>query len=111
VSRSYKKYPIIRLCETGGAKWEKARANRQFRRCSIRDLHTGKSAIHRKYSESWNIHDDFYRWTRKEAEQEWEWEEALIALGVKDKFRISRHIQFRIKRRFLNWWKKRAIRK
>ncbi len=110
MSRSYKKYPIFKV-DKGGSKWAKAKANRHFRRCFNDDEFYGKSALYRRHYESRNIHDDFYRWTKKEAEKDWEREDSLLKHGITDPFRISYHRRFKTKRRFMSYWEKRAIRK
>lgn len=109
MSRSYKKYPIMRFDGKGGAKEEKARANRHFRRCAANDEISGKFALYRRYYDSWNIHDEFMRWTKEKAEKSWEYEERLISLGITDKYRISYHLNYKTKRRFMNHWKKRVL--
>lgn len=109
MSRSYRRYPLFQ-CDRHGAKWAKTHANRLFRRCR-REMQAGKSAYHRKYSESRNIHDDYFRWTRADAENTWNREEAMILCGETNRFRIHGHLCFKTKRRYLEWWKKRALRK
>ena len=110
LSRSYKKYPIFQV-DKGGAKWAKAKANRRFRRCCKSDDIHGKSALYRRHYESWNIHDDFYRWSKIDAEKSWKLEESLLVHGITDPHRTYYHRRFKTKRRFMNYWEKRAIRK
>ena len=112
MSRSYKKNAVGK-CAPVYAKWEKSHANRLYRRCEdITELRAGKSAHHRKYTESWDIHDCVYRWTRREAEQMWEREEREIANGTVPARNVCRwHYYYRTKERFLNYWKKSMLRK
>ncbi len=107
MSRSYKKHPIAKDNNVGASR-AKTHANRVFRRCiSNRELHTGKSAFYRRYSESWNIHDYICRWTKAEAEAEWEQEELLLKNGMnKAGYRINWHHKFKTKERYMNYWAK-----
>ena len=110
MSRSYKRNPVVK---DKNSKWTKQHANRLFRRCnSERDLISGKSGLHRKYTESWNIHDYVSRWTKAEAESGWEYEELLIKNGmVHDRNNIRWHRIYRTKKRFMNYWAKCSKRK
>ncbi|MBO7474230.1 MAG: hypothetical protein J6U00_09575 [Ruminococcus sp.] len=112
MSRSYKKNPIIKD-NNKDSKLAKQHANRLFRRCiSERELIAGKSGLHRKYTESWDIHDYVSRWTKAEAEADWEHEELLIKSGKSyDKSNILWHRIYRTKERFMNYWAKCAKRK
>ena len=106
MSRSYKNSPVIKD-NRKGSKWSKKRANRMFRRsCSVLELCSGKSAIHRKYSETWNIHDCVSRRTREEAEAEWEREELFIKNGMSAENHNIWHRRFTSRERFLNYWAK-----
>ena len=111
MSRSFKKYPICRYDSRHGARWAKAQASRKFRRDAEQDLLSGKTALHRRYYDSRNIHDEYRRWTRKDAEEGWAWEEFLMREGITDRFRISWHLRFGNRRRLLSYWAKKAIRK
>lgn len=112
MSRSYKKNPFVKD-NNKNSKLAKQHANRLFRRCSSeRELIAGKSGLHRKYTESWNIHDYVSRWTKAEAESDWEHEELLIKSGKSyDKSTILWHRVYRTKERFMNYWAKCAERK
>ena len=109
MSRSFKKYPI-RVDNGKGARWAKTHANRLYRRCrSPVELRAGKSAIHHKYTDSWSIHDYVHRFTKAEAETDWEHEESMSRIGF-DRGTYY-HRTFRTKDRFMNYWKKKYLRK
>ena len=106
VSRSYRKNPIIKDNKRG-SKTAKAHANRIFHRCNSNDeLRTGKSAVHRKFTESWNIHDYVSRWTRSKAEREWEYMQFMKKNNITS-YRYSYFMnKFKTKDSFMNYWAK-----
>lgn len=106
MSRSIKKHPIIKD-NRKYSKWCKKRANRTFRRGTAgTELCSGKSAFHRKYTEKWDIHDYVSRWTKKEAEADWEQEEMYMKNGISSSRYTRWHKTFGTKERFLNYWEK-----
>ncbi len=110
MSRSYKKNPIGK-CAPVDAKWQKRSANRKYRRClSAKDMIAGKSSLHRRFTDPWDIHDVVYRWSKKDAEANWECEERQIKNGT-DPAELRWHRTFRTKERFMNYWKISMIRK
>lgn len=116
MSRSCKKNPVFTDYHRRGTRWAKARANRLFRRCrserKLRELRSGKSAVHRRYTESWDIHDYVERNTKAAAERQWEREEIMLLEGARpDKYTLWAHYRFKTKERFLNYWEKSMKRK
>lgn len=111
MSRSYRKNPIIKDNKKG-SKTAKSHANRHFRRCSLNEeLRIGKSTVHRKFTESWNIHDYVSRWTRSKAEKEWEYMQFMKRNGITS-YRYSYFMEkFKTKESFMNYWAKCARRK
>jgi len=105
MSRSYKKFPVSKD-NPRGSKKAKSRANRQFRR-SCPDNIPLKSAYHRKYTESWNIHDYICYWTMQEAIDKWDSEEFFLASGKSDYSIYNRwHSMFGTREKYLNYWEK-----
>ena len=111
MSRSYRKNPIIKDNKRG-SKTAKAHANRCFRRSTSKlEVHAGKSAVHRRYTESWNIHDYVSRWTRSKAEREWEYMQFLKKNNITS-YKYSYFMnKFKTKDSFMNYWEKCARRK
>ena len=79
MSRSRKKTPI---CKDGNRKksYDKALANRRFRRARIddetfNDAFAGKSNRYKHFNESWEIADYTSRWTLSDAVRAWYEEE------------------------------------
>ncbi|MBP3857143.1 MAG: hypothetical protein IK990_16175 [Ruminiclostridium sp.] len=112
MSRSYKKHPVIKL-NGGSAKWAKTHANRLFRRGrSPRELRAGKSALHHRYTDPTDRHDCYIRWTRAEAETEWESEERVLRSGRPfTAQQVQLHSLYKTKARFMNHWEKDMRRK
>lgn len=77
MSRSYKKFPMIKC--GGCEKWGKVFANRRVRRYKG-EISNGSE--YKKIYESWDIHDYQYTQFREWAIQEWEQDQAEIANGV-----------------------------
>lgn len=67
MSRSYKKNPFVTDHKCGTTKSLKRLANRTFRRKISCDEDMPARPAHRKYTETWNIHDYSWRMTREEA--------------------------------------------
>ena len=67
MSRSYKKNPFVTDHRCGTTKNLKRLANRTFRRKISCDEDMPARPAHKKYTESWNIHDYSWRMTREEA--------------------------------------------
>ena len=79
MSRSFKHRPYYKDC-VKSSKQRKRYANRIFRRSTAIDLGSGKSMIHRRYTNSWDIHDYILRWSRKDAIDSYNREEARAAI-------------------------------
>ena len=74
MSRSRRKHPI--RTDNNSSKANRSIANRIYRRKNLEEV-PKKSNIHKKYYESYNIHDYSFRWTWEEALREWETDEYL----------------------------------
>ena len=112
MSRSFKREPVqTDYCRryTG---WAKAHSNRQYRHCrSEKELRAGKSAIHRRYTETWDIREYTYRITRADGGKIWDDEEMLLRSGTKfNRYRLWAHYRFKTKERFMKYWEKWARR-
>ena len=106
MSRSYKKHPVVK-CAPVKAVWEKRQANRTFRRRARDGSVRGKSAIHRKFYESWNIHDYIFYETWSEARRDWEIEERMISFGtVPSKYVCRAHYFYKDLNSYKSYWKK-----
>lgn len=90
MSRSFKRYPI---CKQQANKGMKRCANKKVRHTL--NLPNGKA--YKKCFESWEISDWHYFWTKDEAIRAWEKYE-------------HNHKKYTLKE-FLNYWKKKTIRK
>lgn len=99
MSRSYKKSPVLK--NNGKSRFWKQRANRMFRRIPICETPFGKSAYHRKYTESWDICDDIYKWSRAAAAADWEQEEKQLQAGAL-LYKKSWHSRYATKEQFLH---------
>ena len=112
MSRSFKKHPF-KKDNGGSAKWVKTHSNRLFRRHkALAELHAGKSAVHRRYTDPTDRHDGESRFTRVEAEREWDTEERLLKSGeMLDRHRFWGHQCFRTKKQMLDHWAKHYRRK
>jgi len=104
MSRSYKKFPVAKDNQKDSKK-AKSRANRHFRR-SCSDNIPLKSAYHRKYTESWNIHDYICYWTKQDAIDRWEREELTSDNPEYNKIYNHWHTRFGTKEKYLNYWEK-----
>ena len=71
MSRSYKKNPFVTDHRRGTTKELKRLANRTFRRKISCDEDMPARPAHRKYTETWNIHDYISRWSWKQAKEEY----------------------------------------
>lgn len=106
MSRSYKHTPISKDWAKS-SKLRKLIANRRLRRTVNLDWGSGKSAIYKKYSESWDIHDYVYRWSRKEAIESWYREECYCRLHSYDLSSYGWHKDYATVDEFLNrYWRK-----
>ena len=81
MSRSYKKFPQIRVYYGKSGKWSRNQANRKIRRLPIdHDIPNGRSF--RKLYERWDIWDYGFTQFKEWEIRDWEEIEARIANGV-----------------------------
>lgn len=126
MSRSYKKYPVIKDNQRGGARFGKKHANHRFRQRLKQDLlneeyedyDTYKQhSRYKKYSESYDIHDFVYYYTEEDAIESWYKEEQDIINGKEFSFKyfwngypcsnFSLHYRYQTLERYLNrYWRK-----
>lgn len=99
MSRSYKKQPISKDNQRGGAKLAKRFANKVVRKAE--NLPSRQRAAYKKCFCTWNIHDYISRWTLQEAIDAWEEEETEMAMG-KELGRYSRHARYGNLEAYLN---------
>lgn len=75
MSRSHRKHPF--RTDHDSSKENRSIANRIYRRKALDEEVPKKSNIHKKYYESYNIHDYVSRWTWEQALRDWETNEYL----------------------------------
>ena len=81
MSRSYKKFPQVRVYYGKSGKWARNQANRRIRRLPIEyDLPKGRSF--KKLYERYDIWDYGFTQFKEWEIQEWEEEETYIANGI-----------------------------
>ena len=100
MSRSYKKVPVIKDYESG--RWGKRQANKAVRRIPC-ELFKGKE--YKKVYSSWEIHDYSELYTKEEAIEDWNREEAY------PEAHRWRHKKYGTLERWLIAWEKMMIRK
>ena len=106
MSRSYKKTPVSKDW-VRTSKRRKTFANRKFRRTQHKDVGVCKSQRYKRYSESWDIHDYVFRWTREDAINSWFKEEAICAIHGYDLSTYGWHRDYASLEEFLNkCWRK-----
>jgi len=103
MSRSYKKSPYIVDHHVKTTKERKRFANKTIRQDEDFDI-SGKA--YKKRTESWDICDYRWRWTKEEAISEWYKEESACYEGV-----AWRHDSFNTLENWLNYWAKCVRRK
>ena len=106
MSKSYKKYPKVRVYYGKSGKWARTHANRRIRRLPLDyDIPNGRSF--KKITESWDIWDYSFTEFKEWMITDWEKDQAEIANGVRTwKAQYNTTLEEAI-----NEWKRRYIRK
>lgn len=72
MSRSYKKNPFVNNHMRKGTKENKKIANKKVRRMNKNLSCAPSASCHKRQTETWNITDYCWRWTKEDAKKEYE---------------------------------------
>ena len=109
MSRSYKKNPVSKDNQRGGAQYAKRRSAHRSRNLPVESedgetLMSSRSAFKKIFRDQYDIHDYVYRWSREEAIVEYE-----SAQKSPEEYRWMK--RYPTLESFLNYWEKCVRRK
>ena len=109
MSRSYKKNPVAKDNQRGGAQYAKRRSAHRSRNLPIESedgetLMSSRSAFKKIFRDQYDIHDYVYRWSKEEAIAEYE-----AAQKAPEEYRWMQ--RYPTLESFLNYWEKCVRRK